>query len=147
MKKLFLLGLLVSAAFKFNAQNPVTWMATYKTISATEGEIVITAAIENKWHTYSQRATDEGPLPTTITFAPSKQYQSIGKIEEIGAHEEFDNAFGATIFVFNGKAEFRQKVKLIDKAGFTIPFKVDFMCCNDRTCLPPKTIDLSVKTQ
>lgn len=150
MKKLITLCLCFVAALGLksqNQQNPVQWFASYKAISATEGEIVINALIDKGWHTYSQRPTDAGPIPTAFAFTNQGNYELVGKTQESDAHEEFVKAFDAKIFVFTNKAEFRQKIKLVGKSGFIIPFKVEFMCCNDNMCLPPKTIDLSVKTQ
>lgn len=129
------------------APNPINWTAVYKSISASEGEIVITGTLEKGWHTYSQRPTDAGPIPTSFTFTPSKFYKTDGKTTEANAHEEFVKAFDAKIFVFNEKAEFRQKIKLSGKAGFMVAIKIDYMCCNDMMCLPPKTVDLQVKVQ
>jgi thiol:disulfide interchange protein DsbD len=149
MKKLFLLllSLFSFKAIEAQEQNPVTWKASYKSISATEGEIIINATIAKNWHTYSQRETTDGPIPTSFKFTPSAQYSLVGKTEESNAHEEYVKAFEAEIFVFTDKAEFKQKVKLTGKTPATINFKVEFMCCNDMMCLPPKTVDLSVKTQ
>jgi hypothetical protein len=128
-------------------QNPVTWKAEYKSVSATEGEILVTATIEKGWHTYSQKATEAGPIPTSFKFTTSKQFTLIGKTEESNAHEEYVKAFEAKIFVFHDKAEFKQKIKRVDKNSFTIPFKIEFMSCNDAMCLPPKTIDISVSVK
>ena len=149
MKKYILIFTMFIMAFnsKSQTQNPVTWVASYKTISATEGEIIITASIEKGWHTYSQRESEAGPIPTSFKFDASKQYQLVGKTEESNAHEEFVKAFDAKIFVFTGKAEFKQKITFGANAKPTINFKVDFMCCNDAMCLPPKTINLSVKVK
>lgn len=149
MKKLvlFYFCLLSLGASFYAQQNPVQWFASYKSLSATEGEIVITATIEKGWHTYSQRPTDAGPINTTFSFTNLGNYSLIGKAEETGAEEHFEKAFEANVFSFTGKAEFRQKVKLVGKTGFVIPFKVEYVCCNDNMCLPPKTIDLNVKTQ
>lgn len=150
MKKLIAV---IIALFALNSnlwaqvQNPVTWTAAYKSISENEGEITITAIIEKGWHTYSQRPTEAGPIPTSFTIVTSAQYELLGKTEETGAHEEFVPAFDAKIFVFTGQAEFKQKVKLKSKPGFSIAIKIEYMCCNDMMCLPPKTVDLSVKTQ
>jgi len=131
---------------KSQTQNPVKWQTNYKSISATEGEIIITADIEKGWHTYSQRPTDAGPIPTSFKYTPSKDYEVIGKTEESNSHEEYVKAFEAKIFVFTGKAEFKQKIK-VKKKGVAIVVKVEYMCCNDLMCLPPKTVDLNVKIQ
>jgi hypothetical protein len=149
MKKIITLLLCLFAFFAAHsqAQNPVFWTAAYTSISATEGEIIISAKIDKNWHTYSQRPTTDGPVPTSFSFPASSQYQLIGKTIESDAHEEFVKAFDAKIFVFTDKAEFKQKIKLTGKAGFAVSFKVEYMCCNDQMCLPPKTIDLSVKVQ
>ena len=127
--------------------NPVKWTAAYKAGSGKEGDIVITATIEKGWHTYSQRPTDAGPIPTTFTFTPSKGYSLDGKTTESDAHEEFVPAFDAKIFVFTGKAEFRQHVKLASGRPVNIPVKIEYMSCNDMMCLPPKTVSLMVTAQ
>ena len=149
MKKLFALFIGVICLVNVNAQvqNPVSWTTSYKSTSATEGEITIIAKIEKGWHTYSQRPTDAGPISTTFTFPPSSQYKLVDKTEEIGSHEEFDKAFDAKIFVFTDKAEFKQKIKLTGKAGFELLFNVECTICNDNMCLPPKIMDLKVKVQ
>ena len=148
MKKIILLFISVFTfcGVKAQQQNPITWMATYKSISATEGEIIITPKVEKGWHSYSQKVTVDGPVPTSFTFPTSKQYTLVGTVEETNVHEEFDKAFDAKIFIVTDKSEFKQKIKFA-KAGFVVAFKIEFMCCNDQMCLPPKTTDLTVKVQ
>lgn len=141
---LFVFTVLWSAA---QTQDPVHWNVSYKALPGNEGEIHITAQIDKGWHTYSQKETEAGPISTTFTFPASGQYKLEGKTEETGAVEIFDKAFDAKIYTFTDKAEFKQKIKLNAKPGFNIAFKVEYTCCNDNRCLPPKTIDLSVKTQ
>ncbi len=128
-------------------QNPVKWVAAYKAISVTEGEIIISAHIDKGWHTYSQQPNDAVPLPTLFSFKESKQYLLVGKTEESNAQEEFDDALGAKLLVFTNKAEFKQKVKLSANGPQTILFKVEYICCDNKMCMPPKTEDLSVKVQ
>lgn len=148
MKKLLLLFISLFAFFGTEAQqqNPITWVATYKSTSATEGEITITPKIEKGWHSYSQKVTADGPVPTSFKFTESKQYTLVGKTEESNVNEEFDKAFDAKIFIVGEKSVFKQKIKFT-KAGFNLPFKIEFMCCNDQMCLPPKITDLTVKVQ
>ena len=149
MKKIILLFITVFTFFGTRAQqqNPITWQAVYRSISATEGEIIITPKVEKGWHTYSQKVTADGPVPTSFKFTETKQFALVGKVEETNVHEEFDKAFGAKIFVVTEKSEFKQKIKLIGTKGANIVVNVEFMCCNDMMCLPPKKIDLTVKAQ
>jgi DsbC/DsbD-like thiol-disulfide interchange protein len=141
----FLASLFIISGLSAQQHNPVSWQAKYNALSAKEGEIVVTATIEKGWHTYSQKATDAGPIPTSFSFTPNKQYQLNGATQESEAHEEFVPAFDAKIAVFSDKAEFKQKITLKGKTGFSIPFTVEYMSCNDMMCLPPKTVELFVK--
>jgi len=143
MKKILSI-ILVLFSFVAVSQNPITWSAIYKPINANEGEIIITGILEKDWHTYSQRATDAGPIPTSIKFTAAPQYTLNGPAEEVGAHEEFVKAFDAKIYVFTSKAEFHQKIKVKGK-GFMVPISIEYMTCNDMMCLPPKTITIQVK--
>jgi hypothetical protein len=146
MKIISIVAGFLSSAFIYGQQEvPVTWNAAYKAISEKDGEIILSATIAQGWHTYSQRPTDAGPIPTSFSYTPMKSYKLDGKTVESDAHEEFVPAFDAKIFVFTGKAEFRQKLKLNGKAGFILPVKIEYMCCNDRMCLPPKVAELKVK--
>ncbi len=149
MKSYIACSLFILFSFYIDAQdqNPITWMANYKTINSSEGVIIINANIEKNWHIFSQKPTDAGPIPTSFIFPPSKQYQLMGNTEEVNVKEEFIKEFDAMLFLFTSKAEFSQKVKLMSKPGFNIKFKVEYMCCNDQMCLPPKLIELNIKTQ
>lgn len=146
MKKLLfaLFSLIAISVFSQTALKPVTWHVTYVEKSATEGEIVFTATIEKKWHIYSQRPTDVGPIPTSFVITPTANFELVGKVEEKDAHEEYVAAFDAKVFVFSGEAIFKQKVKRKNKKAFTINTSLEFMCCNDVQCLPPSTLNFVV---
>lgn len=124
--------------------NPITWKAVYNPLPGLEGEIIITATIENKWHIYSQRPSDAGAIPTSFTITPNSKITLIGKVEETNAHEEFDKAFDAKVFIFEKEAIFTQKIKRNSKENITIKITLEFMTCNDMQCLPPKLVDLLV---
>jgi Disulphide bond corrector protein DsbC len=149
MKKILPLFLFLFASIHLFSQapNPINWLTSYKAISATEGEITVTALIDKPWHTYSQQVIPDGPVPTTFSFTPNKQYDLIGTTQESKPEEEYVEAFGAKVLHFSDKAEFKQKVKISGKTGFIISFTVEYMCCDNKMCLPPKTVSLSVKTQ
>ncbi len=131
-------------SFSQNALKPVTWNVTYVEKSATEGEIVFTATIEKKWHIYSQRPTEAGPIPTSFVINSNPDYAAVGKVEEKDAHEEYVAAFDAKVFVFSDVAVFKQKIVRKSKKAFTINTSLEFMCCNDKQCLPPSTLNFAV---
>lgn len=141
---LFLLSIVTLGGFAQTPLKPVTWNATYVSTSATEGEIHFTATIDKKWHIYSQRPTDVGPIPTSFTVTPNADFELVGKVEEGEAHEEFVAAFDAKVFVFSEKATFKQKIKLKNQKGTTIKATLEFMTCNDVQCLPPTILDFFV---
>ena len=128
-------------------QDPVSWNAAFKSNSATEGEIIVTGIIQPGWHTYSIRATDAGPIPTSVTFTTSPGIKLNGTISEEGAQEEFDKAFDARLYVFHKKAELKQKITVPAQGGGQVQLTVEYMSCNDMMCLPPKTVTLQVKVQ
>jgi thiol:disulfide interchange protein DsbD len=146
MKNVFLilLSLFTISGFSQTPLKPVTWNAAYVPTSATEGEIQYTATIEKKWHIYSQRPTDVGPIPTSFTVNTSADFDLIGKVEEGEAHEEYVAAFDAKVFVFSEKAVFKQKIKLKNQKSFTIKTSLEFMTCNDIQCLPPTILEFLV---
>ena len=146
MKTLFLSFFLILNLVGFSQipLNPVTWKATYTALPNNEGEVTFTAIIEKKWHIYSQRATDAGPIPTSFSVTPSKDYIALGKVQEENAHEEYVKAFEAKVFVFENQAIFKQKIKRTNKKAFIIKASLEFMTCNDSQCLPPKTVTFDV---
>lgn len=146
--KVFLTILLLSISFIGFSQNPlepVTWTVAYTDISKDEIEISYTASIMDKWHTYSQRATNDGPVPTSFSITPANDFELIGKVEEEGAHEEYVKAFEAKVYVFEGTAVFKQKAKRKTAKPFTLHSYIEFMSCNDVMCNPPKTISVPLE--
>ena len=140
----FLFFIISVLGFSQNPLKPVVWSTTYVEKSDTEGEIIFTALIDKKWHIYSQRPTDVGPIPTSFTVTPSADFELVGKVEEEQAHEEYVAAFEAKVFVFSNQAVFKQKIKLKNQKSFTIKTSLEFMTCNDVQCLPPATLEFQV---
>lgn len=77
-----LIGLFTFVTSYSQSESHVKWVATYKSFSATEGEITIMATIDKDWHTYSQEANNAVPFPTLFSFKEAKDYQLVGKTEE-----------------------------------------------------------------
>jgi len=59
----------------------------------------------------------------------------------------YDELFAMNLRWYAGSVTFTQKIKVTDAAKFKIVGEVEFMACNDETCLPPERIDFSFNKQ
>lgn len=149
MKKLkislfYLAWLLIISGANGQILKPVKWTTAVNKISGQEYELVIKAKIDNNWHLYSQQVPEGGPIPTTFYFKDSaKAYQFIGKTLEGKGHESFDNVFQMNIKYFEKEGVFKQKVRILNPNVKTIGGRVEFMACDDKSCLPPTEVDLA----
>lgn len=146
MKKVFLLmtALFFAAAAFAQIEAPVKWSYAAKKTSATEAVVLVKATIEPGWHIYSQFVKDGGPIATTFTFVPAKDYTVTGKPAEPKAITKYEDTFKMNVSYFENSVIFQQKVKLKGKGATTVKGKVEFMTCNDRKCLPPEEVEFSV---
>lgn len=145
MKKIISL-LLVFLALQAQAQieNPVSWSFSAKRISETEATLELKANIQKGWHLYSQFIGDGGPIPTSFTFSPSKDYQLLGKVSESPkAISAFDPNFGMQVAWHENAVLFSQRIKLL-KPKTSINGVLEFMVCNNNKCLPPTELEFSI---
>lgn len=149
MKKLtliltvFLFSVLGASA---QIEDPVTWSYGQKKISKTEAIIYLKATIQDGWHIYSQNIKPGGPVKTSFTFAPSKDYVKVGKTTEPAAINKFEKVFDMNVGYFEKQVIFQQKVKLL-KPNAIVKGKLEFMVCNDSKCLPPAEVAFSVQVK
>jgi hypothetical protein len=146
MKKMLMItAAAVLSTFSATAQilEPVKWSYAAKRTSPTEAVVFIKATIESGWHVYSQFVKDGGPVKTTITFAPSKNYTLIGNTIEPAPISRMEKVFNMEVGFFENSVIFQQKVKL-KTAQTTVSGKLEYMTCNDQKCLPPEDIDFSI---
>ena len=147
MKKLFLLGFFIATAFIGQAQlNPVSWSFTAKKISDNSYEIHMKASIQDNWHLYSQSQPDDAiAMPTTFTINPNPLVKLDGKIKEVGKMELMKDAtLGVSANQYSHTVDFVQKVKLKGKAKTSFTGTVEYQTCDDKKCLPPKTVRYTV---
>ncbi len=149
MKKQYVSSFIITALFflAFNITalsqilTPVKWSFSTKQINAGEVELIMKATIDKTWHLYSQDIKPNGPVPTTFTFESSKNYTLVGKVTEPKAIEEFDPNFDMVLKYFADEAIFKQKIRVLTDKDFKIKGFLEFMCCDDKQCLPPNEVD------
>ncbi|KAF0199663.1 MAG: Protein-disulfide reductase [Bacteroidetes bacterium] len=122
---------------------PVKWTFSTKQISPAEVQLIFTATIDRPWHLYSQDVPPppDGPVATSFNFEKSRDFKTIGKVKESKSVEEFDNQFQAILKYFNDKAVFTQTIGVLSAKDFKVTGYLEFMCCDDKQCLAPETVD------
>lgn len=144
-KKVLLLCLLAfSFSINLSAQvfDPVTWDTKVKKVSDTEYDLITTATIDAGWHLYSQNVPENGPIPTSFLYAENDDFELIGETSEDEGEIVDDPVFQMRIKFFDNKAEFVQRIKVLNKELSLVEGEVEFMVCDDEKCLPPNFIEL-----
>ena len=146
MKKVLLAAviLLMSAGAFAQIEAPVKWSYAAKKISSTEAVVFLRATIQDGWHIYSQTVKDGGPIKTSFTFSPSKEYSLIGQTTEPTPVTKYETSFSMNVSYFEKSVTFQQKIKLKSANVSAVKGKLEYMTCNDKKCLPPEDIDFSI---
>ncbi len=143
-KYLFLL-VFVLTGFMVNAQiiEPIKWSYSSEQ-NGNEIDLVFTATIDKGWHLYDTYLPEGGPIPTSIMFEDSSKFEFVGELLKSPEPEEhYDKTFMLNLRYFSITAELRQKIKLNTTDPVEIKGSVNFMGCDDETCLPPNDADFS----
>jgi thiol:disulfide interchange protein DsbD len=104
-------------------------------------EIHIKAFVEPKWHIYSIYNPDGGAQATALVFSNAKV---VGKAKEMGKMKTvFEKEFKVNQKFFEQNVDFVQTVK-VDPGTKKVSGTIEYMVCNDRQCLPPKTVAFDI---
>ena len=146
MKKSVLLLFAVFAAGIAFAQSPVSWAFSSKKIGANLYEVHLTATMQPGWHLYSQnQPADAVAQPTSFNFTGNPLVVLDGKVKEVGKLQKFrDEKLDVSANQYSGKVDFVQLVKVRGAAKTNVTGKLEFQTCDDKKCLPPKTVPFSI---
>lgn len=141
-----LLSIFLFAVMAVSAQNPITWTFTSKKLTNGNYEIHMTATIDKGWHLYSQDQPDDAvAMPTTFTITSNPLIEKVGKIKEEGKLEKFhDKELKLSANQYSNSVNFVQTIKLKGKAKTNFSGSVEYQTCDDKKCLPPKTVNFKV---
>ena len=147
MKRLTYICLLALMALVVQAQilTPVKWKIKLDDKNgAVEKEILFTATADKGWHLYDMNLPEGGPISTSFTFETLKGAELVGQpTSSVTPTTVFDEQFQMNLRWYAGSVTFTQKLKVTDAAKFKAEGAVEFMACNDETCLPPDQIDFA----
>jgi len=125
-------------------QNPITWTIAEGKRSKDTVLVRVTAKIADTWHLYSIAQPPGGPIPTRIWITDDQPFKMTGDIRGPKAESSFDSNFNMDVAYYEGEAEFQFAVKPITTSKQTLHVRASFQTCNDRLCLPPKTVTLTL---
>ena len=147
MKKLISSIMLALIALVAQAQilTPVKWKIKLDDKGgAPEKEIVFTATADKGWHLYDMNLPEGGPVSTSFTFETLNGAELIGQpVPSVKPTTVYDEQFAMNLRWYPGTVSFIQKLKVTDPAKFKAEGEVEFMACNEETCLPPDQIPFS----
>jgi len=141
-KKTIILFLLLSGIHVFGQiHNPVKWTIVLNDLPSAEKEVVFKATIEKGWRVYDMNLPDNGPIPLSIHFEELQGVELLNKpVASVKPEEKFDKIFDMTVRWFANEVAFTQKIKVVDFRKFKLSGQLQFMVCNDETCLAPVQI-------
>ena len=145
--KLLLSALLLLPAIGLEAQkpDPVAWETSVESMGEDVYLLRIEARIEAPWHIYDTGPYEGGPNPTTISFESNPDAELIGGITEPAPPRRVrDELFGMEIGTYASKAVFTQRVRLKKTGDITLKATVEWMACDETSCLPPADRDFTV---
>ncbi|MDO5969145.1 protein-disulfide reductase DsbD family protein [Flavivirga aquimarina] len=135
MKKILALIFLITSIGYSQILEPVKWSTSVKKISNLEYDVIINATIKPDYHLYALKVPEGGPLPTVFIFEDNDDYELVGNMTEPKGHTAFDPIFELNIKYFETAAVFKQRIKLKTKKALKITGEIEFMTCNDASCV------------
>lgn len=126
--------------------NPVSWSFSSKKIADKTYEIHLTATMQSGWHLYSQvQPEDAIAIPTGFKINSNPLMALEGKIKEVGKMEKFHDAkLEVSANQYADKVDFVQVVKLKANVKTNLTGSVEYQTCDDKKCLPPRTVNFSI---
>ncbi len=146
MKKLSTILALLCVALLSQAQilTPVKWKVQLEDPGTPEKAIVFTATAQSGWHLYDMGLPSGGPVSTSFTFETLSGAELIGKpVASKQPTTVYDELFSMELRWYGGTVSFTQPFKVTDPAKFKLAGELEFMACNDETCLPPDRVEFS----
>jgi len=132
------------------AESPVRWNAKPPaSVRAGERfEVYVRAEIEDRWHLYTATQPPGGPNATRFRLPAGEPFRLGEGLRQSEFHKEFDPNFGIDTEFFSEQAEFWIPIETgpdATAAEYELQLQVTFQVCDDKVCLPPRRVPLTMK--
>ena len=138
----FGLLMLIAASVQAQILTPVKWKINLEDSEEAEKNLTFTATINRGWHVYDMNLPKGGPISTSIKYEKLKGAELVGKptasVKPTVTRDEASYP-GLELRWYSGTVTFTQKIRVTDPKAFKLVGEVEFMACNDESCLPPET--------
>lgn len=140
MKKYLILGLtlFISVVVFGEKIPPANWGYILDKQEVNVGdvvEVIFKANVPKGYHIYSNDYGDCPPIKAKFVWEKNASYELIGGAKPIGSHHYTDEIFECEVADFEGKAEFRQKVKILSNNPAISGVLEYQMCTDDGMCV------------
>jgi thiol:disulfide interchange protein DsbD len=133
------------------AAEPVAWTvqdAPSKPVRAgARFTAKIAAKIQPGWHIYGLKPAADGPVPTRLWVAEGQPAQLAAPVTGTEPQTMQDASFNMEVQLYEGEAAFTLPLKLAPTAppgAQKIVVNASYQSCDNKICLPPKTVKLEV---
>ena len=139
-----LLLLLAALAMGQKPEEIVKWSGHLQT-SNGHSQAILSANIAPGWHVYSITQPPGGPNAAAVTVPAGQAFQQKGSITGTQPQSAFDPNFQMKTEFYEHTVTLKVPLQSATASG-TQAVRVDirFQTCNDRLCLPPKTVHLNL---
>jgi hypothetical protein len=148
----FFLGICLNAIAIAQAPiQPVQWTGSIAPETPIEprrkATIEVGATIQEGWHVYGLDQVSGGPTPLHVALDVNEVVQAAGAIKGTAPVKRHDPSFDLETQVYSHSftLQIPVQVKEHPTAGKqAVSVSVHFQACNDRICLPPRTVHVTV---
>ena len=147
IKRIYTLFILLMVALTSMAQmaEPVKFVVKHAVNDKGQLEVSFQGKIDAGWHVYGTNIKDGGPTAASVTLDKQVGVEVAGKLETIGdVHTINDAMFGMEVETIEGEVTFKQTFN-ITSDDYEVAGYLTYGACNDQNCLPPTSVDFSVK--
>lgn len=140
MRKFLILGLTMLLTCVVFGQKipPANWGHTVNKSEVNVGDVIevtFKTIVPKGYHIYSNDYGDCPPKKSVFTYEKNSSYELVGGANPIGSHHYEDEIFECEVADFEGKAEFRQKIKIRSDNPKIVGLLEYQMCTDDGSCV------------
>lgn len=149
--KLLLSIVLGAAALTAATPDPVVWKLTdgpgRPIKPGAHFNITLVAKVQPDWHIYSLKPVANGPIATRIWIPEGQSFMLGGIVQPPEAILVQDPSFNMEVETYEGETSFTLPLRVpgnLDPGTQNLVVHVSYQACNNRLCLPPKEVKVSM---